>query len=282
MIRQHAPQGGHAVPRTRTRRGYARPLPRLNQESTGAEAGAYVPPGPRERLLRSTREQGALATVRAALSWGGRFLAGPAIAKRVRGSSRFELGESNFTYLDSWHNWTWLNERAVEVPIAQAALAAAGPSRSIEVGAVLPHYGSDSHRIVDKYEAGPGIEQLDILDLPAEPSYDLVLCVSTLEHVGWDEPSRDPELALRACEHLKQLVASGGQLLVTVPVGYHPRLDAAIRGGELEFDEVRALRCSYPSMVWREVAPASVDDAEYDELIYRAEAVLICRWTNSG
>jgi SAM-dependent methyltransferase len=252
----------------------------VNEERAGAEGGAYVPPGPLERVVLSVREKGALATLRAALSWSGRFLAGPAVAKRVRGSSRFVLGESSFAYVDSWHNWTWLNERAVEIPIAQAALNAASPLRTIEVGAVLPHYGSSPHRIVDKYEAGPGIEQLDIFDLPADPIYDLVLCVSTLEHVGWDEPNRDPELAISACEHLKQLVAPGGELLVTVPVGYHPRLDGAIRGGELEFDEVRALRCAYPSMIWCEVAPASADDAEYDELIYRAEAVLICRWTN--
>jgi hypothetical protein len=33
-------------------------------------------------------------------------------------------------------------------------------------------------------------------------------------------------------------------------------------------------------MLWREVDPSTIGDAEYDTLIYRAEAVLICRWTN--
>ncbi|MBJ7244370.1 MAG: hypothetical protein JHD03_06115 [Solirubrobacteraceae bacterium] len=144
----------------------------------------------------------------------------------------------------------------------------------------MNHYGNHDHRIIDKYETGQGIEQLDIFDLAPDPDYELVLCVSTLEHVGWDEPNRDAELALRATEHLKRLVAPGGQLLVTVPVGYHPRLDAAIRSGELQFDDVRALRCRYPSTLWREVDPSTVSDAKYDMLIYRAEAVLICRWTN--
>ena len=249
-------------------------------DSSDAVAGAYVPPGPRARMLRSARERGTIPTLRSALGWGSRFAAGPAIARRVRSEPSFALGQSRLPYRDSWHNWTWLNERAVEIPIAQAALEAVPGSRTIEVGAVMNHYGHHDHRIIDKYETGQGIEQLDIFDLPPNPDYDLVLCVSTLEHVGWDEPNRDAELALRATEHLKRLVAPGGELLVTVPVGYHPRLDAAIRSGEVQFDEVRALRCRYPSMLWREVDPSTIGDAEYDTLIYRAEAVLICRWTN--
>ncbi len=250
--------------------------------TSAADAGAYVPPRPRERLIRSSRERGGLQTVRSALAWGSRFVAGPQVARRVRREPVFTLGDAQFAYRDSWHNWTWLNERAVEIPIAAAALAGVAAPRAIEVGAVMTHYGAHGHRVVDKYENGVEIEQIDIFDLAPEPLYDLVLSVSTLEHVGWDEPNRDAELALRAAEHLKLMVAPGGELLVTVPVGYHPRLDAAIRSGELQFDEVRALRCHYPSMIWREVDPSTVDDAEYDTLIYRAEAVLICRWTNQS
>ena len=247
-----------------------------------ASAGAYVPPGPRARLLRSARENGTIATLRSAVGWGARFIAGPAIARRMRSELTFTLGQKRLSYRDAWHNWTWLNERSVEIPVAEDALAGLPGRRVIELGAVMTHYGSHSHRVVDKYEVGPGVEQLDIFDLPPEPVYDLVLCISTLEHVGWDEPSRDAELALRAAEHLKRLVAPGGELLITVPVGYHPRLDAAIRSGEVEFDDVRALRCDYPSMIWAEVDSSTVDDARYDELIYRAEAVLICRWTNQS
>ena len=280
MIRQRGFHDGPAVPRTDTHPSYARCLPARDQDRTASAAGAYVPPGPRKRLARSVRDAGLLPTLRISLSWAARFLAGPSVAKRVRGSSRFQLSGAEVSYVDSWHNWTWLNERAVEVSIAQSALAAVEPSRAIEIGAVLPHYGNNDHRVIDKYEVGDGIEQLDIFDLPAKPFYELVLCISTLEHVGWDEPDRDAELALAACEHLKKLVAPGGELLITVPVGYHPRLDAAIRSGELAFDEVRAMRCEYPSMTWNEVAPSSVADATYDELIYRAEAVLICRWAN--
>ena len=243
---------------------------------------AYVPPGPRARLARSFREAGVPATLRSSLAWAVRFAAGPAVAKRLRGEAGFSLGAESFRYEDSWHNWTWLNERSVEVPIAAAALRQTPPGSAIEVGAVMQHYGHSGHRVIDKYESGPGIEQLDIFDIAPEPSYQLVLSVSTLEHVGWDEPKRDPDLALHAIAHLKRLVAPGGALMVTVPAGYHPTLDSAIRNGTIEFSSVRALRCEYPSMVWDEVAAESTSGAKYDELIYRAEAVLICCWVNNA
>ncbi len=240
----------------------------------------YVPPGPRERLIRAAREDGLLPTLRSSLAWASRFAAGPRVARRVRGERTFALGGARYPYRDSWHNWTWLNERSVELPIAAATLSGADPEKTIEIGAVMPHYGPVAHHVIDKYERGDGIEQVDMFDLPRDGRYDLVLSISTLEHVGWDESPRDPRLALDAVDHLKGLVARGGQLMITVPVGYHPRLDAAIRGGELAFTSVRALRCRYPSMRWTEVDPSTVADAEYDLLIYRAEAVLICRWVN--
>jgi len=109
-----------------------------------------------------------------------------------------------------------------------------------------------------------------------------VLSVSTLEHVGWDETKRDPDLALQPIAHLKRLLAPGGAALVTVPAGYHPKLDSAIRSGTIEFSSVRALRCDYPSMVWDEVAAEPTSGAKYEELTYRAEAILICCWVNNG
>ncbi len=248
--------------------------------SSPQPAGEYTPPGPLVRLLQSARERGPVATARSAAGWSLRFAGGPAVARRVRGARSFELGGVRFDYRDDWYNWTWLGERAVEIPIAAAALNSADPGRTIEVGAVMSHYGYNTHRVIDRYEQGEGIEQIDIFDLPPTPVHDLVLSVSTLEHVGWDESPRDAELALKAVDHLKRLVAPGGELLVTVPVGYHPRLDAAARSGALGFHSARALSCSYPSMIWQETAAAEVAEGVYDKLICRAEAVLICRWTN--
>jgi hypothetical protein len=79
--------------------------------------------------------------------------------------------------------------------------------------------------------------------------YDLIVSISTLEHVGYDEEPRDAGKAARAMEHLRGLLAPGGELLATIPVGYNRELDDALRGGDA--------RVSYLARVgnvrWKEV-----------------------------
>jgi len=248
------------------------------QANNAAASDRYVPSGSTERLLSSAKERGVARTVIDVAEWGLRLIGGPRLARYARRDEEFTLNGVEFRYFNSWDNWTWLNERAVEIPIALAALAAVSAHRVVEVGAVMPHYTSVSHRVVDKYEDGPGIEQADILDLHADQQYDLVLSISTVEHVGWDETPRDPGKALLAIERLKDFVAPGGELLVTLPVGYHPPLEAALQTNAETFTSVEALRCSRRSRAWSQAPPESVAGVPYDSLTYSASAVLICRW----
>ena len=132
---------------------------------------------------------------------------------------------------------------------------------------MLAHYMPVDHEVVDKYERAPGVRNVDVLDLPAEPAYDLVIAISTLEHVGRDETPREPERAVRALEHLRRLLRPGGTLFATVPVGYNPELDSTLAAGS---HELRAMRRG----PWREVDPAQALECPYDFLVYSAEAVL--------
>jgi hypothetical protein len=228
------------------------------------------------------REEGVGSTVKTCAGWGIQFAAGPRAARRSRKRQQFTLGGRAYEYVDHRHSWTWLNERAVELPIAGEALGAADPARTIEIGNVASHYFPSTHRIVDKYESAPGVENIDLFEIDEREAFDLVLCVSTLEHVGWDEPVRDPSAAIDAVVRLRELAAPGGRLLVTIPVGYHPTLADAVIDGALGFDSVRALRCYYPHLDWHESDPPEVAAVPYDELIYRAGAVLICEWLRPG
>ena len=63
----------------------------------------------------------------------------------------------------------------------------------LEVGNVLGHYVPVEHLVVDKYEQAPGVLNDDVADLDLGRQFDLVLAVSTLEHVGLDEETRDPD-----------------------------------------------------------------------------------------
>jgi len=248
------------------------------QANAADAADRYVPSGSAERLSSSAKDRGVARTAIDAAEWGLRLIGGPRLARYARQNETFTLNGAEFPYFYSWDNWTWLNERTVEIPIALAALAAVSADQVLEVGAVMPHYTAVSHRVVDKYEDGPGIEQADILDLHADQQYDLVLSISTVEHVGWDETPRDPGKALLAIERLKDFVAPGGELLVTLPVGYHPPLEAALQTNAEMFTSVEALRCSRRSRTWSQVTPDSAAGVSYDFLTYSAAAVLICRW----
>ena len=96
---------------------------------------------------------------------------------------------------------------------------------------MLSHYMPVAHEVVDKYERAPGVRNVDVLDLPPEPAYDLIVSVSTLEHVGRDERPREPERAVqRARAPARGSCGPGGELFATVPVGYNPDARRRARG----------------------------------------------------
>lgn len=93
----------------------------------------------------------------------------------------------------------------------------------LEVGNVLSHYFPVNHDIVDKYEKADGVINQDVIDFYPSKRYDLIISISTLEHVGWDENLRDhkilrdPMKVLHAIENLKRLLAPEGKWLSPYP-----------------------------------------------------------------
>lgn len=146
----------------------------------------------------------------------------------------FTYNDEPFPYFDHEYNSTRYNERAVELPIALKFLDdhAGADVVGLEVGNVLGHYGFTGHRVVDLTEEAEGVENIDVFDIEGE--HDWIVAISTLEHVRWDAEPREPEAALAALEHLLGLVKPDGNLLVTVPLGYHAPLDEAIKEGALD------------------------------------------------
>jgi len=230
----------------------------------------YAQPGFTERLRAHAREEGSAAVARRMARWAGRVVLPP------RGG--FELGGEHYPFTRRLYGLTWTTERAVEVPVAQRQVARFRERRILEVGNVLSHHGPVAHDVVDKYEGAPGVLNLDVLDLPSEPAYDLIVSVSTLEHVGRDETPRDPSRAIRALEHLRRCLAPGGELFATVPAGYNADLDAALAAGPYELSALRSVtEGTVPSVAWREVEPSEAFQCPYDFLVYSASAVIFVR-----
>lgn len=175
----------------------------------------------------------------------------------VRLEETFRWRDAELRLLDHWYNRTAENERAVEVPIVQEWLAHVDPLagmrgiRGLEVGNVLGRYGLHGHRVVDLYEVEPGVENLDVMDVGGE--YDWVVSVSTLEHVRCEEGPH-PTASLDAVRHLRGLLAPGGKMLVTVPFGQQPYLDADILDGTLCPDEAGTMEWSGESWLYHDFA----------------------------
>ncbi|MBX5442513.1 MAG: hypothetical protein IRZ32_13435 [Solirubrobacteraceae bacterium] len=203
------------------------------------------------------------------------FLAGlPHTVLRDRGGG-FEFDGRRYPYFHHRYNLTWLNERAVEVPLARRALGRGG--RVLEVGNVLFHYGHRGHEVVDKYERGPGVRNVDVLDLDPAARWDVVISISTVEHVGVDDEPRDPRRGVDAVRLLAGAVAPGGELLVTVPVGYNPVLDPALLAGEVPGVRVDGLVRTARGPHWRQASPQEAAAASYDHAETTARGLLVVR-----
>jgi SAM-dependent methyltransferase len=127
------------------------------------------------------------------------------------------------------------DERVVEIPWVLARLCG---RRALEVGyafaeppylAALLRAGFDELVGVDLAAADvPGLTgvQADVRDLPFDDgAFELILCVSTLEHVGADNTGYglaaedDGASRLIALRELRRVLAPAGRLLITVPCG---------------------------------------------------------------
>ena len=133
------------------------------------------------------------------------------------------------SYPSTEHFEAVVTDRVVEEPWAAAG---------VRPGERVLDVGSATSRYLREIPAGCAVYALDIRRTPPQPgiavvqgdvtvapfrhgSFDVVTCISTIEHVGLDVYSQGPdefgdEVAMR---HLRGLLRPGGRLLVSAPFG---------------------------------------------------------------
>jgi SAM-dependent methyltransferase len=170
---------------------------------------------------------------------------------------KFVFQKKEYRYFFHKYNVTWRNERTVEVPIVWRIIDSF-KGNILEVGNVLSHYFEFEHDIVDKHEKAIGVINEDVTEINTSKKYDLIVSISTLEHVGWDEEPNekrtvdDPEKIFQAINKLKSLLNPGGKIVVTLPLGYNPHLDELLRSGKLKFDDQFCLKRVSKNNKWIE------------------------------
>jgi SAM-dependent methyltransferase len=139
----------------------------------------------------------------------------------------------------------WRSEACIEAPWASQHLA--GRARILDIGftlASLDHLGVllglaargsrieavdaiPPDRVAGRFpdawrEAALAVPvhvgDLETLDLPAG-GFDAVACISALEHLGFEGETRPADASARILSQAAKLVAPGGVLVVTVPMG---------------------------------------------------------------
>lgn len=190
----------------------------------------------------------------------------------------FHFDGKDYEYLYHPYNRTWKNERGIEIPIFRELLLSYSGKRVLELGNVMSHYVSIHHDIVDKYEVAPGVINEDIAEFVPQQQYDLIISISTLEHVGWDEEPREPAKLFRVIEHLRSTcLAPSGTLIVSLPIGYNRYLDDLLDSGKSPFTVQHFLKRVSKQNYWSEAEWEQCRDLSYGRSVAHAICIGVIR-----
>ena len=189
----------------------------------------------------------------------------------------FEGGIYNYFYHK--YNTTWRNERAVEIPIIWKIVKEHRnqQKRILEIGNVLSHYFDVNHTIVDKYEKVEGVINEDVVNFQSPKKYDLIISISTLEHVGWDmgDSPRNTIKILQVIENLKSCLGPSGKMVVTLPLGYNRIMDKLLNKSKIKFTKQYYLKQISRNNKWKEVDWNECRGTKYDFLHHSTRALII-------
>lgn len=172
---------------------------------------------------------------------------------KFRRKEKFIFCGKEYEYFYHDYNMTWANERAIEVPIIKEKLDLFKNRHVLEVGNVLSHYFPLWWDVLDKYEKSKDMINEDVVNFKPKKKYDLIVSISTLEHVGWDETPKDFQKIIVALKHLKDnCLKKRGEMLITLPIAYNTKMDRMLFEGRLKFDETYYLKRLSWDNKWKE------------------------------
>lgn len=194
---------------------------------------------------------------------------------KLRKQEYFEYKGIRLPYFYHKYRSTWANERIVEIPVFRDIISKSSGKRVLEIGNVISHYDTVNHDIIDKYENDPSIIREDILKFKPDSKYDIIISISTFEHVGWDEEIRVPSKIFPVMDSVKGLLSESGRLIFSIPIGYNPELDKFIFNKEIHLDSAYYMKRVSSSNHWIECTEEDAEKAKYGHPFFCANVLLI-------
>lgn len=184
----------------------------------------------------------------------------------------FQYQNHTFNYcIDSHNTRGSLTERIVEIPLLDFFLQ--NTDKPIEIGCVSPYYFDVSHNIYDLSDNHPACKNIDAryIDLKNRN----VICISTIEHFDMNDYDKNSLEPLDPIQYLIELTTTANKFLVTVPLGYNPRLtDFILTQKELNINFIARFTTE---KCWKQINKSKLtkDQLTYDTHFWYANAIAV-------
>lgn len=208
--------------------------------------------------------------------------------KILRNNREFRFNDKNIKYFI--HESSWNSERVIEIPIIMDFIK--NESRKLclkycdytqleycstfkrstcnkyfgilEFGNVLDQFVPHQYDILDKYSEGKNVIHQDIVDFNPKEKYDLIVSISTLEHVGFNEDVENighniddniekdkTKIAMKNI--IDNCLKPNGKMIFSVCLGYNKDMDELLFSNELFFTKLYFLKRISKDNRWIEV-----------------------------
>jgi hypothetical protein len=267
-------------------RSVANPSP---TEASGGSTFTIAPTIYRKGPLGKTGVRSVLRNQRSNLRKAGLWVATLQVIEWVIARTIYRAFHSGRTFSLDGVDHSYLiepqcSERSVEIPLALEFLRDyyCPGMRVLEVGNVLGARSPIRREIVDKYEVAPGVTNLDVMDIPGEQQFDLIVSISILEHVGFDEELVEPTRGASAVKHLAtSCLRLGGRFFFTVPLFYNLDFDRALLSDQKMRPFLRSLVRYSRLNLWREEPLSGVErrahELRYGRFYASATAIVVAQ-----
>lgn len=233
-------------------------------------------------FIYSLKQHGIVETTKGVLSYLWRqvlYASYPIYRKVILDNKRqFVFQQERYNYCLEKYNLSWRNERTIEIPIIQKVIKDHIKLNILEIGCVLKHYDSSpkiNWTIVDKYEKFTGVINKDITEYYPKTKFDLIVSISTIEHIGMEDGAITPNKAKYVINQVrKNLLNINGKFIFTIPIGYNKSLDKQIFSNKITFSEKHYVT-RISNNEWLETTQDKVLNSKYNKPYICANALFI-------